>query len=151
MVLLVVQKNLGVGEVIAVDISCIVAMTTSIDVQIKYNGPVRRAVFGVRVLYFNGLFFSLSMSSLRWLCNNSIYRLLSTQRLNSLRATLLITTVNSYSGVLSSEYLIQPSLISPFLKKLLSIRSHSFELSLFSSFNRTFFFIFIVNTCFFTL
>ncbi|KAG7016879.1 hypothetical protein SDJN02_21990 [Cucurbita argyrosperma subsp. argyrosperma] len=42
----VVQKNLEVGEVLAVDISCIVAMTTTIDVQIKYNGPVRRAVFG---------------------------------------------------------------------------------------------------------
>ncbi|XP_038906609.1 uncharacterized protein LOC120092560 isoform X1 [Benincasa hispida] len=42
----VVQKNLEVGEVLSVDISCIVAMTTSIDVQIKYNGPVRRAVFG---------------------------------------------------------------------------------------------------------
>lgn len=48
-VLLVVQKNLEVGEVLSVDISCIVAMTTTIDVQIKYNGPVRRAVFGVRV------------------------------------------------------------------------------------------------------
>ncbi|XP_022154818.1 uncharacterized protein LOC111021980 [Momordica charantia] len=42
----VVQKNLEVGEVLSVDISCIVALTTTIDVQIKYNGPVRRAVFG---------------------------------------------------------------------------------------------------------
>ncbi|XP_039046712.1 uncharacterized protein LOC120186988 isoform X1 [Hibiscus syriacus] len=42
----VVQKILEVGEVLAVDISCIVALTTSIDVQIKYNGPIRRAVFG---------------------------------------------------------------------------------------------------------
>lgn len=117
-VLLVVQKNLEVGEVIAVDISCIVAMTTSIDVQIKYNGPVRRAVFGVRVLYLNGVFFLLSMSSLRWPCNNFISRLLSRQRPNNLRATLLITTANSYSGILSSEYLIRPSLVSPFLKKI---------------------------------
>ncbi|XVE57622.1 hypothetical protein DITRI_Ditri04bG0104900 [Diplodiscus trichospermus] len=42
----VVQKNLEVGEVLAVDVSCIVALTASIDVQIKYNGPMRRAVFG---------------------------------------------------------------------------------------------------------
>ncbi|XP_022996176.1 uncharacterized protein LOC111491483 isoform X3 [Cucurbita maxima] len=42
----VVQKNLEVGEVLSVDISCILAMTTTIDVQIKYNGPVRRTVFG---------------------------------------------------------------------------------------------------------
>ncbi|XP_022718956.1 uncharacterized protein LOC111277070 isoform X2 [Durio zibethinus] len=42
----VVQKNLEVGEVLAVDMSCIVALTASIDVQIKYNGPMRRAVFG---------------------------------------------------------------------------------------------------------
>lgn len=42
----VVQKNLEVGEVLAVDISCIAALTSSIDVQIKYNGPIRRAVFG---------------------------------------------------------------------------------------------------------
>ncbi|KAA3475836.1 DNA topoisomerase 4 subunit B [Gossypium australe] len=40
----VVQKNLEVGEVLAVDMSCIVALTASINVQIKYNG--RRAVFG---------------------------------------------------------------------------------------------------------
>lgn len=45
--LLVVQKNLEVGEVLAVDVSCIVALTASIDVQIKFNGPMRRAVFGV--------------------------------------------------------------------------------------------------------
>ena len=45
--LLVVQKNLEVGEVLAVDVSCIVALTASIEVQIKYNGPMRRAVFGV--------------------------------------------------------------------------------------------------------
>nr|KJB39741.1 hypothetical protein B456_007G028700 [Gossypium raimondii] len=42
----VVQKNLEVGEVLAVDMSCIVALTASINVQIKYNGPIRRAVFG---------------------------------------------------------------------------------------------------------
>ncbi|MBA0685404.1 hypothetical protein Goari_013067, partial [Gossypium aridum] len=42
----VVQKNLEVGEVLAVDMSCVVALTASINVQIKYNGPIRRAVFG---------------------------------------------------------------------------------------------------------
>jgi uncharacterized protein (AIM24 family) len=35
-----------VGEVLAVDVSCIVALTTTVNVQIKYNGPMRRAVFG---------------------------------------------------------------------------------------------------------
>ncbi|XP_050376232.1 uncharacterized protein LOC126793679 [Argentina anserina] len=42
----VVQKNLEVGEVLSVDVSCIAAVTTSVNVQIKYNGPMRRAVFG---------------------------------------------------------------------------------------------------------
>uniref|UniRef100_A0A2N9EP10 Uncharacterized protein n=1 Tax=Fagus sylvatica TaxID=28930 RepID=A0A2N9EP10_FAGSY len=42
----VAQKNLEVGEVLAVDVSCIVALTTTVNVQIKYNGPMRRAVFG---------------------------------------------------------------------------------------------------------
>lgn len=42
----VVQKNLEVGEVLTVDVSCIVAVTSSVNVQIKYNGPMRRAVFG---------------------------------------------------------------------------------------------------------
>lgn len=42
----VVQKNLEVGEVLTVDVSCIVAVTPSVNVQIKYNGPMRRAVFG---------------------------------------------------------------------------------------------------------
>ncbi|PRQ18245.1 putative mitochondrial biogenesis protein AIM24 [Rosa chinensis] len=42
----VVQKNLDVGEVLSVDVSCIAAVTTTVNVQIKYNGPMRRAVFG---------------------------------------------------------------------------------------------------------
>ncbi|KAL6556263.1 hypothetical protein OROGR_005551 [Orobanche gracilis] len=42
----VVQKNLEVGEVLAVDVSCIVAVSSSVNVQIKYNGPIRRALFG---------------------------------------------------------------------------------------------------------
>lgn len=42
----VMQKNLDVGEVLAVDVSCIAAVTASVNVQIKYNGPIRRAVFG---------------------------------------------------------------------------------------------------------
>ncbi|CAL0307883.1 unnamed protein product [Lupinus luteus] len=43
----VVQKNLEVGEVLAVDVSCIVAVTSTVDIQIKFNGPMRKAVFGV--------------------------------------------------------------------------------------------------------
>ncbi|KAJ0049076.1 uncharacterized protein LOC116105625 [Pistacia vera] len=42
----VVQKNLEVGEILTVDVSCIVALTASVNVQIKYNGPMRRVVFG---------------------------------------------------------------------------------------------------------
>ncbi|KAK6947555.1 Mitochondrial biogenesis protein AIM24 [Dillenia turbinata] len=42
----VVQKNLEVGEELAVDVSCIVALTSTVNVQVKYNGPVRRVVFG---------------------------------------------------------------------------------------------------------
>jgi len=45
--MLVAQKVLEVGEVLAVDVSCIAALNTTVNVQIKYNGPVRRAVFGV--------------------------------------------------------------------------------------------------------
>ncbi|RID60389.1 hypothetical protein BRARA_F03548 [Brassica rapa] len=45
--MLVVQKVLEVGEVLNIDVSCIAALTPSIDVQIKYNNaPLRRAVFG---------------------------------------------------------------------------------------------------------
>ncbi|KAL5712601.1 hypothetical protein ACHQM5_014756 [Ranunculus cassubicifolius] len=42
----VVQKNLDVGEVLNVDATCIVAMTASIKFEVKYSGPMRRAVFG---------------------------------------------------------------------------------------------------------
>nr|AAM63696.1 unknown [Arabidopsis thaliana] len=43
----VVQKNLEVGEFLTIDVSCIAALTPSINFQIKYNAaPVRRAVFG---------------------------------------------------------------------------------------------------------
>jgi uncharacterized protein (AIM24 family) len=50
--LLVVQKILEVGEVLAVDVSCIVAVTSTVDIQIKYNGPARRTMFGVSGFYF---------------------------------------------------------------------------------------------------
>ncbi|XP_024185396.1 uncharacterized protein LOC112190205 isoform X2 [Rosa chinensis] len=43
----VVQKNLDAGEVLSVDVSCIAAVTATVNIQIKYNGPMRRAVFGV--------------------------------------------------------------------------------------------------------
>ncbi|RYR74147.1 hypothetical protein Ahy_A02g008774 isoform B [Arachis hypogaea] len=39
-------KNLESGEVLAVDVSCIVAVTSTVNVQIKYNGPPRRTMFG---------------------------------------------------------------------------------------------------------
>ncbi|CAI9784979.1 unnamed protein product [Fraxinus pennsylvanica] len=42
----IVQKNLEVGEVLAVDVSNIVALSALVNVQIKYNGPMRRVVFG---------------------------------------------------------------------------------------------------------
>ncbi|PSS04038.1 Transcriptional regulator like [Actinidia chinensis var. chinensis] len=42
----VVQKNLEVGEVLAVDVSCIVALSATVNVQVKYNVPMRRVVFG---------------------------------------------------------------------------------------------------------
>ncbi|XP_026423132.1 uncharacterized protein LOC113319049 [Papaver somniferum] len=42
----VVQKNLDVGEVLIVDASCIVAMTATVNFQIKSTGPIRRMVFG---------------------------------------------------------------------------------------------------------
>ncbi|CAN6988078.1 unnamed protein product [Brassica rapa subsp. trilocularis] len=43
----VVQKNLEVGEVLTIDVSCIAALTPSINFRINYHAaPVRRAVFG---------------------------------------------------------------------------------------------------------
>ncbi|CAI0413194.1 unnamed protein product [Linum tenue] len=45
----VVQKKLDVGEVLTVDVSCIAAVNSTVSVQIKYNGPLRRAVFGVSI------------------------------------------------------------------------------------------------------
>ncbi|CAH8386744.1 unnamed protein product [Eruca vesicaria subsp. sativa] len=43
----VVQKNLEVGEVLTIDISCIAALTPSINFRINYHAaPVRRVVFG---------------------------------------------------------------------------------------------------------
>lgn len=42
----VVQKNLEVGEVLAVDVPSVVALSSTVNVQVKYNGPMRRVVFG---------------------------------------------------------------------------------------------------------
>lgn len=47
----VVQKNLEVGEILSVDICSIIALSTTVDVQIKYNGPMRRVVFGVIYIF----------------------------------------------------------------------------------------------------
>lgn len=41
-----IQKNLEVGEVLAVDVSCIVAVSSTVNIQVKYTGPIRRVVFG---------------------------------------------------------------------------------------------------------
>ena len=61
--LLVVQKNLEVGELLVVDVSCIVALTTAVNVQVKYNGPMRRAVFGVSFNYPSYFLFPCGFSS----------------------------------------------------------------------------------------
>ncbi|WOL10878.1 hypothetical protein Cni_G19637 [Canna indica] len=42
----VVQKILAPGEVLVVDAVCIVAITSTINFQLKYSNPMRRAVFG---------------------------------------------------------------------------------------------------------
>jgi len=49
----VVQKILDVGEVVVVDVACIVAMTSTIDFQLKHSNPVRRAMFGVSSVFFS--------------------------------------------------------------------------------------------------
>ncbi|XP_009393029.2 uncharacterized protein LOC103978819 isoform X2 [Musa acuminata AAA Group] len=41
-----VQKILAPGEVFIVDAACIIAMTSSINFQLKYSSPMRRVVFG---------------------------------------------------------------------------------------------------------
>ena len=41
------QKNLTEGETIVVDAGCVVAMTRSVDMQVKYTGSVGRSIFGV--------------------------------------------------------------------------------------------------------
>ncbi|URD72323.1 hypothetical protein MUK42_25535 [Musa troglodytarum] len=42
----VVQKILAPGEVFIVDAACVIAMTSSINFQLKYSNPTRRVVFG---------------------------------------------------------------------------------------------------------
>ncbi|XP_074358143.1 uncharacterized protein LOC141697582 isoform X2 [Apium graveolens] len=42
-----VEKSLEVGEVLVVDVSSIIALSGTVDVQIKFNSPMRRVVFGV--------------------------------------------------------------------------------------------------------
>eukprot|EP00850_Spirogloea_muscicola_P008931 SM000049S16702 [mRNA] locus=s49:109683:112792:- [translate_table: standard] len=48
----VVQKNLGQGEVVVVDAGCVVAMTKTVDFDIKYVGSIKRAVFGGEGLFY---------------------------------------------------------------------------------------------------
>lgn len=45
--MLVAQKILASGEVLVVDAACIVAMTNTINFQLKHSNPMRRVVFGV--------------------------------------------------------------------------------------------------------
>lgn len=47
----IVQKNLAQGEVIIVDAGCVIALTTSIDMQIRNVAGARRTVFGVAGSY----------------------------------------------------------------------------------------------------
>ncbi|KAJ8493099.1 hypothetical protein OPV22_014820 [Ensete ventricosum] len=42
----VVQKILAPGEVFIVDAACVIAMTSSINFQLKYSNPTKRVVFG---------------------------------------------------------------------------------------------------------
>ncbi|WOL03120.1 hypothetical protein Cni_G11840 [Canna indica] len=42
----VVQKILAPGEELIVDAACIIAMTSTINFQLKYSNPTRRVVFG---------------------------------------------------------------------------------------------------------
>ena len=49
--MLVVQKSLEVGEVLSVDVSSIIALSGTVNVQVKYTGPMRRVVFGVNFLH----------------------------------------------------------------------------------------------------
>ncbi|CAM6096758.1 unnamed protein product [Calypogeia fissa] len=42
----VIQKNLGRGEIIIVDASCLVAVTSNVELDLKYAAPLRRAFFG---------------------------------------------------------------------------------------------------------
>jgi len=58
--LLVAQKNLEIGEVLAVDVSSIVAVTSTVNIQIKYNGPARRTMFGVSSFYSSSLLYSIN-------------------------------------------------------------------------------------------
>ena len=48
----VVQKNLEMGEVLSVDVSCIAAVTATVNIQIKFSGTMRRALFGVSCFHF---------------------------------------------------------------------------------------------------
>ncbi|WOG90360.1 hypothetical protein DCAR_0209604 [Daucus carota subsp. sativus] len=62
----VVQKSLEVGEVLSVDVSSIIALSGTVNVQVKYTGPMRRVVFGVEngvtaVLTGPGIVFIQSM------------------------------------------------------------------------------------------
>ncbi|OAE24389.1 hypothetical protein AXG93_4343s1590 [Marchantia polymorpha subsp. ruderalis] len=41
-----IQKHLARGEVLVVDAGCLVAMTTSVELELKYAGPLKRAFFG---------------------------------------------------------------------------------------------------------
>eukprot|EP00270_Netrium_digitus_P012131 TRINITY_DN3919_c0_g1_i1.p1 TRINITY_DN3919_c0_g1~~TRINITY_DN3919_c0_g1_i1.p1 ORF type:complete len:296 (-),score=42.00 TRINITY_DN3919_c0_g1_i1:93-923(-) len=42
----IVQKTLMAGEVVIVDASCVLAMTNTVDFDVKYVGSVMRALFG---------------------------------------------------------------------------------------------------------
>lgn len=48
----IVQKNLGVRETVVVDAACVLAMTRSVDFDIKYVGSIKRAIFGGEGMFY---------------------------------------------------------------------------------------------------
>ncbi|KAL6005241.1 hypothetical protein ACLOJK_005803 [Asimina triloba] len=94
----VVQKNLEVGEVLVVDASCIVAMTSAIDLQVKLAGPMRRVVFGgdnllTAVLTGPGIVFVQSLPFHRF-----------SQRVASLAEVVLYPAGVSVNGALGTNH-----------------------------------------------
>ncbi len=48
----IIKKDLNPGEVLRVDIGCLVAMTKDVDYDIQMVGGIKTALFGGEVLFF---------------------------------------------------------------------------------------------------